>query len=164
MKIKIILAALFTMFFYSCVSPSYLPTSDKIDVNEYGAYIQVIRKANSTIKGELISIDSNQICVLNNSSNKCIILPITSVESFSLRYALPKDYGWTIPVFTLATISHGLIAIFSAPLNLIVTIIVTSSGENAFKYSDRSMTYDQLKMFARFPQGIPPNIEILEIK
>jgi hypothetical protein len=53
---------------------------------------------------------------------------------------------------------------YTAPINLIVTISITVSGETAFQYSDKNITYDILKMFARFPQGIPPNMDLASIK
>ncbi len=164
MRTKIILTILCAVIISSCTSPRYLPSADKIDVNAYGSYIKIIRKTTSKITGELIAIDSNKIVVLTESDSKCVTVPISDVERFKLRYAKPKHYSWTIPVYTLATIGHGLLLIFTAPINLIVTISVTASGESAFKYSDKNMTYDKLRMFARFPQGIPTNIDIASIK
>jgi hypothetical protein len=164
MKTKIIIIGLITILFGSCTSPRYLPSSDKIDVNEYGSYISITQRTASNIDGELIAIDSSKIVVLAEETTKCVTVPITDVQRFKLRYAKPKHYGWTIPVYTLATIGHGLLLIFTAPINLIVTISVTASGESAFKYSDKNMTYDKLKMFARFPQGIPTNIDLESIK
>lgn len=164
MKIKIIITGLFAIIISSCTSPRYLPSSDKIDVNEYGSYISITRKKTSNIDGELIAIDSNKIIVLTENTKKCVTVPVNEVERFSLRYAKPKNYEWTIPVYTLSTITHGYYIILTAPVNLIVTISVTVAGKNAFKYSDKNMTYDKLKMFARFPQGIPTNIGIESIK
>lgn len=156
---------MFAVIISSCTSPRYLPSSDNIDVNQYGSYIEIITKGTyPNIDGELIAIDSNKIIVLTESTSKCSTVPTKDIQGFKLRYAKPKHYGWTIPVFTLATIGHGLFLILTAPVNLIVTISVTASGESAFKYSDKNMTYDKLKMFARFPQGIPTNIDIASIK
>jgi hypothetical protein len=45
-----------------------------------------------------------------------------------------------------------------------VTISVTASGESAFQYSEKNMTFEKLKMFSRFPQGILPSIDIARIK
>jgi hypothetical protein len=59
---------------------------------------------------------------------------------------------------------HGWYSIFTIPIHLIVTISVTASGENAFKYNNKKMTYEELKMFARFPQGIPPDIDLANVK
>ena len=164
MKNKIILTGLLAIIISSCTSPRYLPSSDKIDINQNGSYINIIPKTTANIDGELIAIDSNKIVVLSEATNKCMTVQINDVERFTLQYAKPKHYGWTIPVYTLATIGHGALLILTAPINFIVTILVTASGENAFQYSDKNMTYDKLKMFARFPQGIPPNIDLASIK
>ncbi|MBM3161675.1 MAG: hypothetical protein FJZ66_10110 [Bacteroidetes bacterium] len=171
MKTNIALIGLLIIFFSSCTSPRYLPSSDKIDVNEYGSYIKIIHKTASNIDGELIAIDgeliaidSNKIVVLTEQTKKCLTIPISEIKHFKLRHAKQKHYGWTIPVFTLATIAHGSFLKFTAPANLIVTISVTASGENAFKYSDKDMSYEKLRMFARFPQGIPSNIDLASIK
>jgi hypothetical protein len=164
MKTNIALIGLLIIFFISCTSPSYLPSSDKIDVNEYGSYIKISHKTAPNIDGELIAIDSNKIVVLTEETKKCITVSLSEVEHFSLRYAKSKDYGWTIPLFVVLPFFHGLFSIFSMPIHLIVTISVTASGEYVFKYSDKNITYEKLRMFARFPQGIPPNINIASIK
>lgn len=164
MKTKTLLIGLIAIIISSCASPEYLPLPDNIDMNEYGSYITIIHKTANNIEGELIAIDSNQIVVLTNEEKKCVTVPLGEVQRFSLEYAIPKHYGWTIPVFTVATIAHGWFLILTAPINFIVTMSVTAAGEKAFKYTDKKMTYDKLKMFARFPQGIPTNIDLASIK
>ncbi|HQW94759.1 MAG: hypothetical protein KBF75_12850 [Saprospiraceae bacterium] len=164
MKIKIFMIGLIAITISSCTSARYLPSSDNIDVNEYGSYIKIIHKTSESIKGELIAFDSSKIVVLEEETKKCVKVPITDIQKFKLRYAQPKHYGWTILAYTLATIGHGIFMAYTAPINLIVTISVTVSGETAFQYSDKNITYDILKMFARFPQGIPPNMDLASIK
>ena len=164
MKTKIILTGLIAIIISSCTSPRYLPSSDKIDVNQYGSYININRKTTSNVDGELIAIDSNKIVILLETTNKCMTVPINDVKRFKLQYAKPKHYGWTIPLGIVLPFIHGLYSVFTLPIHLIVTISVTSSGERAFQYSDKNMTYDKLRMFARFPQGIPPNIDLASIK
>jgi len=160
MKTKIIATILLVFFLSSCRLALYLPSSDTIDENEYGSYIKIIHKTKSNIYGELIAIDSNNIIVLSDDSEKCEIVSLSDVEQFTLKYANSTNYGWTIPIYTLATIGHGWLLIFTAPINLIVTISINIHGSNAFKYSDKNMTFEKLKMFARYPQGIPSHIDI----
>ena len=164
MKTNILITGLIAFIICSCTSPKYLPSSDKIDINEFGSYIELVRNTAPNIRGELIAIDTSKIVVLTEDANKCVVVPVSEVKRFSLRYAKPKHYGWTIPVFTLFTATHGVGLLVTAPINLIVTISVTTSGENAFKYSDKNISYNELMMFARFPQGIPPNIDLANIK
>jgi len=164
MKTKIALLGLLIVFFSSCTTPKYLPSSNKVDVNEYGSYIKIIHKTASNIDGELIAIDSNKIVVLTEGTKKCMTVSLSDVKHFKLRYAKPKHYGWTIPTFLVYPFIHGYFSVFTIPIHLIVTISVTVTGENAFKYSDKNMTYEKLRMFARFPQGIPPNVDLASIK
>ena len=164
MKTNILLIGLLIVFFSRCSSPKYLPSSDKIDVNRYGSYININRTNGENINGELIAINNNTIIILTENFKKCFEVSISDVKHFKLRYAKPKHYGSSIPLFTLATIGHGWFLGLTAPINLLVTISVTASGENAFKYSDKNITYENLRMFTRFPQGLPPNIDLVNIK
>ena len=169
MKTRLFLTGFFIAFIIcSCSTPGYLPGSDNIDINQFGSYITILQKSGKYVKGELIAIDSTRLIVLPEPGLKDtltpVIVPVTGVRSFTLKYARPKHYGWSIPVYTLATIGHGVFLIITAPVNLIVTISVTVGGETSFEYNDKKMTYDKLKMFARFPQGIPPHIDIASIK
>lgn len=170
MKTKLILIVLLAISMSSCKTPAYLPSSDMIDVNQNGSYIKVFRnsaeniEASAIVKGELIAIDSNNIVVLSGKTNNCIVVPMYDVKRFEVQYAKSKNYAWTIPAFSLASFAHGFLGLITIPVNLIVTLAVTSSGENAFVYHSKNMTYEKMKMFARFPQGIPPNIELESIK
>lgn len=167
MRIKFInVMALCGIFIFGCTSNSYLPDSSGLDVNQFGSLITVAINEGKAIKGELLAINGVQLVVLNKDTTheRISIIPINSVKHFKLRYAKSKHYGWTIPVSLIATIAHGWYLILTAPVSLIVTISVTSGGENAYTYSNKTMTFDKLKMFARFPQGIPPNIDLASIK
>jgi hypothetical protein len=168
MKNKIVLTGLLAIIAGSCSSPKYLPSVEEIDINQYGSHIRIYNNTDGIVRGELVAIDTSKIVVLTEPDkvniSKCVIVPVNEVNRFKLQFARQKHYGWTIPLYGLATISHGYFSIFTAPANLLVTISVTGSGENSFTYSDKNMTFKQLKMFARFPQGIPPGVDIADIK
>jgi hypothetical protein len=126
--------------------------------------------------GELIAVDSNQLMVLSdNTFHKTLLFaPIKQIKGFTVYYAKPKNLAWSIPVFTLSTLLpfpdpansggwmplHGYFAGVTVPVNLIVTAIIAS--RNPFKYE--TLSYMELKMFARFPQGISPDINIKNIQ
>jgi hypothetical protein len=170
MKTKIVLIGILAILMYGCTPVEYLSTSDQIDVNPYGSRIIIQRTAGPAIKGELISIAGSNLIVLKDiDSNKrsertTVTIPINEIKSYSVQYAKSKSYWWSIPVFTLATIAHGWWLIITAPVNLLVTGIVTTTGATDFQYKSQNMTYEELKKFARFPQGIPENIDITSIK
>ena len=167
MKTKLFLTGfILAIGIISCSAPAYLPKSKNIDENQYGSYINIQQKKGHSIQGELLSSDGVQLIVLTDYKKTKIPVqvPVNQINHFELRYAQPKHYGWTIPLFTAVTLGHGGFLIFTAPLNIIGTVIVTASGEDAFMYTEKDITYEKLNMFARFPQGIPPNIELSSIK
>ncbi len=78
----------------------------------------------------------------------------------------------------LSTISHGLWLVFSLPFNLVATIPAAIAENNSYKLhwnglgwwqtettastkvpqKKHSVSLEQAKMYARFPQGIPEGI------
>jgi hypothetical protein len=164
MKINIALFGLLISLFSSCASPKYLPLPSDIDVNEFGSYIKIIPLSLPSTDGELIALDKYKMIILTEEKKTCDTVYFKDIDRFRLRYAKPKHWGGTIPAFIVLPFIHGYFSFISIPIHLIVTISVTSSGESAFEYSDENMTYEKLKMFARFPQGIPPGIDLKSIK
>lgn len=150
----------------SCATKkAYLPSSDYVDVNTYGSYIKVKRQSTYTnVKGELIAIDSNSLLVLDEKSEQCVKIPISDVFEFKLRYANASQYGWTVPVAVVLPFMHGFFSVMTIPTHLIVTIVVTASGNRAYTYNNMAISYKELAMFARFPQGLPPDIDLSLIK
>jgi hypothetical protein len=164
MKNSLFIYGLVAIAVCGCTAPPYLPPADEIDVSKFGSHIKIIRKNAPALAGELIAIDRQQIIVLPQDSRRCEMVSIDEVKRFTLRYARPRHYGWTIPLGFFISFVHGMFFILSEPVNLVVTVIVTVSGETDFKYSDKNMTYEQLTMFARFPQGIPPQVDWKQIR
>lgn len=162
----IILGILLALLSSSCKAPAYLPEVDEIGISEFGSLIKVNLSQGSDIEGELIVIDSENIIVLTKKKDiqKLRTISIADISSFKLTYAQPKNYGLTIPGSALVSLSHGYLAIFTAPINIAVTSIITAHGANAFTYNNKNIIWEDLKMFARFPQGIPPHIEMANIE
>lgn len=164
MKNRLYIIAALTILFGSCASPYYLPNSNEISTDEYGSFIKLFTDNRPRIQGELIAIDSNNVVILTHEEKECVTVPMKNVIGFDLKYADAKNYAWTIPTFTLATVGHGGFFILTAPINLIGTIAVVSSSNKAFMYNETTLSYEQLKMFARFPNGIPKNVDVHQIK
>ncbi len=143
-----------------CAAPKYLPKSSEIDISQYGSYIKVTRIQGTDVNGELLSVDTTSLIVLTDTNEQKIvkIVPLTEVKDFSLLYAQSKNYWWTIVPYTVLCASHGWYAIITAPVNLIVTFVVAISSQTDFRYTMDEISYVQLKMFARFPTGIPSNV------
>lgn len=158
-----------------CAAASYLPKTTEIDVNPHGSYISVLlaadrnagRKADVRIEGELIAVDSSQLFVLTyvDFAKETVPIPLSEIRTFTLTYAQPKKYGWSIPVLTLiAPFINGYYSLFTIPVALVGSIVATSSGVSDFQYRNDQISYLELKMFARFPQGIPAGITLSQIE
>lgn len=171
----IILTCLCVCFFSGCTTAKYLPQTTGIDANAHGSYIRVLlaanrnigRKADISVNGELIAIDSTQLFVLTyvNSVKETVPIPIKEIKTFRLTYAQSKKYGWSIPVLTLiAPFINGVYSLFTFPVALIGSITATSSGVSDFQYKNDQISYRELNMFARFPQGIPAGIALSQIE
>ena len=164
---KFTYAILVVLTFSACYSPNYILDTEYIDVGVHGSYIKVYDgKERRTIKGEVISVDEREMIVLEKNSYKTIVHKIQKedIKYFRLKYAKSSDYSWTIPVYALATLSHGWFLVITLPINLIVTISVTASGPKSLSYTDKTIKYEELNMFARFPQGLPENVYIGDLR
>lgn len=158
------LVLLLMVLLSGCMTPKYLPDVDTIDVNPNGSYIKVNTNPNGgVISGEFIALDSVGIWLLEESSNQLTRISYGEFHKFNLRYAKPIRYETYIAFLVLSTLTHGLFIVITGPINLAVAISVTATGERLFTYNQRTITMAQLRMFARYPQGIPPSVNINSI-
>jgi hypothetical protein len=156
----------------ACSYPTYLPKIEKLGEDRFGSYIMIRQPNSKIIKGELISVENARIRVLVDSTNygeptiyrKMLSIDPLRMESYTVYFAKPISYEAFIPLLCLTSISHGLFAVFSLPINLISTIAIVSGERKVTSYKMRDINLDQLRMFARYPQGIPPGIDFATIK
>ncbi len=179
MKNKYLFLIIFIVFISACYTPSYLPKPETINENQFGSYIKITDLAGNKYKGELIAVENNTLYVLHKEYDTTLLkINISNIFKYRIMYAKGKNYWWLIPIFSLSpsipmpdpnpkgsVISfHGFFAFLTVPLNLIVTSLVSISSFYAFTYTQDKISYEQLKMFARFPAGIPKNIKLEKIK
>lgn len=153
--------------FFSCATNSHLPDSRYIGEHPYGSQISIHLKNNQTLEGELIAVNPEQIYVLTNvqDKKKLQVVPASKVVDYTVSYARFKgtNYAWTIP-FSLVTIAHGMYSVFTFPINLITSFAIGSKSNYTLEYLKDQITWDDLSKFARFPQGIPSNVRLEDIK
>lgn len=145
----------------SCSSPKYLSRMPEIGTNQYGSYIKLRHSdSKTTLNGELIEVSNSRIVILDESSMRCIAVPRNTVKGFILQYAEPVNYWWTVPVSALFSLSHGIGMFLSFPVNMIATVSLASSSQHSVRYTHKHIGMSDLKMFARFPQGIPEGVTL----
>lgn len=164
MKIKLFAFSALLLILGSCTAPRYVPHTDDIGVARYGSQIILNTNDGEKITGEFIAIDKATFIILTDYDyGRVVSIARNEVKKFKLRYAQPKKYGWTVPVFILSTISHGGFLLFTAPINAAITGSATRRGAKDFTYNNKTISDDEIQMFARFPQGIPEGVELVDI-
>jgi len=153
-----------TALIVSCGTPRYVPTPKNVGNELYGSFIVLkILDRESSIQGELIAVNEDDLVILN-ARGMITTLPKSSVGEFEVKYANSQGkYGWHILIYTLLSLGHGLKLVISVPVNLITTTSISLSAAKDYKYNNETIGYEKLRMFARFPQGIPEGIQLTDI-
>lgn len=152
----------------SCYPTKNLPKSKSLNSFPYGSNFQWKNSDDKLLEGELLAVEDGFLYVLpyldSEYSNEFYKLEYKSLKKFRLVYVKPKSYWWTIPVSMVVSIGQGLLSIFTLPINLISTGFIISSTYKNASFSESQITYDELREFARYPQGMPKDIDITTLK
>jgi len=145
------------IIFAGCFTVSYLPTHKTLDSNPYGSYIRINTLDKKYYTGELISVSGDKVTVLvdENGIISCKTIDSSLIKRYYVIYA-NKSETRAIPFFI--SIFHGWFFPITALIN--ASLMVNTD----FTYTSKSLKYKDLKLFARYPQGIPDNISIYNIK
>lgn len=164
MKIKLFICLILPLLLGSCKAPYYVPPTKQIGIERHGSQIIITPFEDEKIKGEFIAINEDMFVILRDDTGSMYSIPRGNIKKIKIRYAQPKQYGWAIPFFVISTVlSHGYYSAYSAPVNAVVTSGVTTTGALDFTYNNKTISDDEIQMFARFPQGIPEDIELTDI-
>ncbi|MFZ0452123.1 MAG: hypothetical protein WCE54_13510 [Ignavibacteriaceae bacterium] len=149
---------------HSYAPRNWLPDTDHIQTEAFGGWLSIEYniegKETIKVKGEYITSDTVNVYILDDS---LFIIPKIKITDAILEIDdknTSQYSGWTT-LGTISTLSHGLLLVFTFPTWL-ATGIIASSGESfrdRYSESDPANEYwDQIIKFARFPQGLPENI------
>ena len=125
------------------------------------AAVWVDKSYRPAFEGELIAISADSVFVL--VSDSLVARSLKGVRRVRVVGYDPKAVdlmNWTL-AGTLSTASHGIVAILSAPVWLLVGSAVTSSAARSSEINVPGYyrTWDDLRPYARFPQGLPPGLD-----
>lgn len=118
-------------------------------------------------EGELLAVSPDTLYVSGNKyiSGEQGVFAIENVSVRKIEVELyPSGSGkvvlWTV-LGTLSTASHGIGLILSAPVWIIVGTIcsATLSASNDREFSQFEFEWEELRQYARYPQGLPPNFQ-----
>lgn len=127
----------------------------------YGVWVDVRfgdAAAPDTLRGELITATEDSLFLIPPQSSLRAVARSTINELQLTAY----DANWStlgvwIALGTLSTISHGFFLILSAPVWIIGGSAAASRQSYRPIYTNPPL--ETLRRFARFPQGLPPDLE-----
>jgi hypothetical protein len=128
----------------------------------FGAWIQITfqQAANrENIDGELIAVEGDIVYILVENTLKSAQVAQIKQARLTIYNSQPSLLAlWTL-VGTLSTISHGIGLVISAPIWIICGTMTTSLESYAPRAIYPQKSWDELRKFARFPQGLPPDLD-----
>jgi hypothetical protein len=146
----------------------FLPSPAGAAHDVYGAWIQVTVPAgrrDSTIAGELIAARADTVWILPDRGPVVAVPTSTVKEGRVARY---RSGAGAIAGFTalgvVSTISNGFLLGITAPLWIITGVVASSSESRAPLRDVPPLAWASLAAYARFPQGLPPGIDLAEIR
>lgn len=115
------------------------------------------------VQGELLAVSSDTLYVWSN--DWLFAIEKTSVRRVEVEFVPSISVGlwaWTL-VGTVSTLSHGYFLIASAPLWLLAGAVTAStaskSGKLKLREAELQFQWEDLRRFARYPQGLPANFQ-----
>jgi hypothetical protein len=169
LKTKIILLMCLVVLASACISVSAprksVPKRNAISTDAFGGWITINAGNPAALSGELIGLTEASVYIMTGDGLE--LIPKQQIVSARLVMFNTEsfEYGLWTTAGSLATISNGYFMIFTFPLWLATGIPVSAGEANRQNYLDYPASgWDELNKFARFPQGIPPGIELSSLR
>jgi hypothetical protein len=162
----VVIASALVLFALGCASTTaplkWLSPPRETQRLAYGGWISANYTADrkkSEAHGELLAIHTDSLFVL--AANNLIAIPLKKITKAKLT-AYDANTGpltaWSV-LGTLSTASHGFGLIISAPVWIISGTAATSAQSYAPQLSFPKKSWGEFRKYARFPNGLPPNID-----
>lgn len=139
--------------------PDWLPDPDEVRSSPHGGWIEVdfaTTRGVEQIDGELLAIQNERVFVLIGDAVRSA--PIDSVRNARLTWYDSHGggvAGLTV-LGTVSTISNGFFLVFTAPMWMIGGSVAANSRYHDPILKSPEHSWDEIRPYARFPQGIPP--------
>ena len=157
---SMVLIALQAGCFYSTAPRRFLPDAEQSQRDAFGSWIRLEepgeRKTRVT-EGELIAAHADTVFVMTESGLRAVAAAgVKKVTLTAYDSHMGDIAGWAT-LGTLATVSHGVVLILTAPTWIIAGSFATASVSKAPRVESKQPT--ELRKYARFPQGLPAELD-----
>ncbi len=165
---KIIFISVVSIVIVACFPNTYLPKPNEINNFTKGMWMECQLSDRSRIKGELLALNDMQIYIMP-LSGEVQTVERQNIKSVVLNVSLTTNNPEKLrggPFIPLLALSHGWFLIFTLPINILIvapTMQAQRRGAYIVEYP-KSVTWEQMAKFSRFPQGVPNGIDIYSLK
>ena len=151
---------------------NWLSVAKEAPQDPYGSWVTVeFVKSHEEqfLRGEFLAVDSDSLYVLSaagDPSDPVIALSrdiIKKAKIASFDPAMANVTGW-VAMGTISTLSHGLGAAISMPIWIIFGSAMAAGHSRSPLDYYPNLSWEELRMYARFPQGPPPGLHELGLR
>jgi hypothetical protein len=169
-----VVAALLGVVVTGCAgtgAPSgWLPNAAATQEEAHGAWISIQHSSEGEAvrtEGELIAVGDDTVFVLatDGTAGSLVAIPTSPDLTAKLGTYSPAIGGIVVWTFlgTVSTVSHGKFLILSAPVWIITGTVVginqTRGPIERYPGDNPWDAWNELRVFARFPQGLPESVD-----
>jgi len=117
----------------------------------------------TTVSGELLAVAPGKLFILNESGVSEV--PVLAVKRMQLEIFKEKKVAgiWAF-LGTLSTASHGVGLIVSAPIWIVSGIVLAAAESAAGLMRFDGPPPEDIRKYARFPQGLPEGIDLRSLR
>ena len=166
-----VVSVLLPRVLFGCASPraprGWLPDAGEAQKEAYGAWISVEYdnvSSEQVLDGEFIAVGDDSIFVLTR--DRLIAVPVEEIKRGRLTTYDP-NHGllalWTVGG-SISTPSHGWFLVASLPVWIISGSIATVAQSYAPIEKFPADSWDDLRKYARFPDGLPEGLNRKALK
>jgi len=150
----------------------WLPIAHDAPRDPYGAWVTVEYiqpHDDQSLAGEFLAVDNDSLYVLTSiagTDDPVIGISLDIVKQAKIAHFDPQTQYASLWVVTgtISSLSHGMAAAITMPLWVILGSTMAASQSRTPLENYPRLGWDQLKMYARFPQGPPPSLHQLGLR
>ena len=153
--LAIVLCSLLTNCATTNVPPHWLSDPDQVASDVRGGWIN-IKSQRGAISGELIAVTKDTVFAADSVFHAIALKDVLSARLVTYD---AQDLGVYVFLGTVSTLSHGLFLVLTAPMWIIGGSFAAASRsyDPIIDYPDKSP--QDFKPFARYPEGLPPDLD-----
>ncbi|MGE5182554.1 MAG: hypothetical protein ACM31C_10850 [Acidobacteriota bacterium] len=138
------------------------PSPEQMASQAYGGWIVIHTADRQEVSGELIALDAERVYLLPAAGGHLHWVKRAAVTDAALYEYEAGGFGAWGLLGSLSTASHGYFLVFSLPIWVLSSTITNAAESHHVILHYPATGWDEIARWARFPQGLPPKLQLPE--